>query len=61
MLRNNITLALTYSALSHICVPCVPIYKYINRNKALARYTSRYTGGTQWPQRLHSVPQEALS
>lgn len=61
MLRNNITHALTRTALSHICVTCVTMYKYMNKNKGLAGYTSRYTGVTHQPRQLHCVTGEALS
>jgi hypothetical protein len=60
MLRNNLTNTFLMWGYVCICVTCVTLYKYMNKNKGLAGYTRGYTRVTQWPQRLHCVPGEVL-
>jgi hypothetical protein len=61
MLRNIITHPLLYVYISHICVTCVTLYKYMNKNKQLRCYACCYAGVTHWPEPLRNVPVEALS
>jgi hypothetical protein len=61
MLRNNITSLLHIGYISYICVTCVSLYKYINKNKGLASYTRGYTEGYTLPRGLHCVTGGALS
>jgi hypothetical protein len=44
-MSNNITNTLSHVYISCICVTCVTLYKYINRNKGLGGYTRGYTEG----------------
>lgn len=57
-MRNKITPSPSHVYISYICVTCVTLYKYINKNIELVSYTGSYTGVTQPG---HCVSGEALA